>query len=67
VNTPNGTYCLAGDNAFFFENIDENIAPGHVYSRGDWFSSMARARQLCDRMLPSHDPRLFENGGTVFM
>lgn len=66
VDTSAGTYCLPGDNAFLYENIEHGISPGHVYSRGDWFASMAKARQLSDRMLPSHDPLLFKNGPAVF-
>jgi glyoxylase-like metal-dependent hydrolase (beta-lactamase superfamily II) len=67
VDTPGGTYCLAGDNAFLYENIEHTIAPGHVYSRADWFTSMSKARQLSDRILPSHDPLLFERDVAPFM
>jgi N-acyl homoserine lactone hydrolase len=66
VDTEDGVYCLAGDNAFYFENIEKNIPVGHLYSRADWFSSMLKARQASDRILPSHDPLLFKKKPAVF-
>ncbi len=66
VDTIEGTYCLAGDNAFYFENIEKNIPVGHIYSRADWYSAMTKARQLCDCILPSHDPLLFKKRPAVF-
>jgi glyoxylase-like metal-dependent hydrolase (beta-lactamase superfamily II) len=66
VDTKTGIFCLAGDNAFFYENIEKNIPVGHLYSRADWFSSMMKVRSLCDYILPSHDPLLFEKSPAVF-
>ena len=66
VDTEKGVYCLAGDNAFYYENINKNIAVGHLYSRADWFSSMLKARQASDSILPSHDPLLFKTRPAVF-
>ena len=47
-------------------NIDKNIPGGRLYSRADWFSSMLKARQVSDRILPSHDPLLFKKKPAVF-
>lgn len=66
VDTKTGIFCLAGDNAFFYENIEKNIPVGHLYSRADWFSSMMKVRSLCDHILPSHDPLLFKKSPAVF-
>jgi N-acyl homoserine lactone hydrolase len=66
VDTQQGVFCLAGDNAFFYENIRDGIPVGHLYSRADWFSSMSRAQQSSDHMLPSHDPLLFGTRPAVF-
>jgi len=66
VNTPEGVYCLAGDNVMLYENIEKNIPVGHIYSRGDWFSSIRKMRALSDHILPSHDPALFESTPAFF-
>jgi glyoxylase-like metal-dependent hydrolase (beta-lactamase superfamily II) len=59
VDTAGGRIGLAGDNMFFFENLEKNLPVGHLYSRASWFESMDRLRALTDRILPSHDPLLF--------
>jgi glyoxylase-like metal-dependent hydrolase (beta-lactamase superfamily II) len=66
VDTENGVYCLTGDNAFYYENIEKNLPVGHLYSRADWFSSIMRARQLADHFIPSHDPEIFTKKPAVF-
>lgn len=66
ISTTAGIYCLAGDNVFFYENVEKYIPVGHIYSRAYWFESMNRIRNLADHILPSHDPRIFEKKPTVF-
>jgi glyoxylase-like metal-dependent hydrolase (beta-lactamase superfamily II) len=66
ISTTEGTYCLAGDNVFFYENIEKNIPVGHIYSRADWFTSMNRIKRLADYILPSHDPRIFDKKPAIF-
>jgi glyoxylase-like metal-dependent hydrolase (beta-lactamase superfamily II) len=61
VDTSNGVYCIAGDNAFFYENVEKNLPVGALSSRLDWFSSMERMRRLSDHIIPSHEPLLFES------
>jgi len=66
VNTSGGTYALAGDNVFFYENVEENIPPGHIYSRADWFYSMERVKSRADHIVPSHDMLVFRKKPAVF-
>jgi N-acyl homoserine lactone hydrolase len=66
VNTEKGVYCLTGDNAFYYENIELNLPVGHLYSRADWFSSMMKARKFADYFMPSHDPAIFTKRPAVF-
>ncbi len=66
VDTARGTYCIAGDNAFFYENIEKNIPVGHLSSRIDWFSSMEKMRRLSGHIIPCHDDRIFAKNPAVF-
>jgi hypothetical protein len=61
-----GILGLAGDNVFFFEDLESNLPVGHLYSRAAWFESMDRLRSLADRILPSHDPLLFRRDPSVY-
>jgi glyoxylase-like metal-dependent hydrolase (beta-lactamase superfamily II) len=66
VRTSGGRIGLAGDNVFFFENLEKNLPVGHRYSRASWFESMDRLRALTDLILPSHDPLLFRRDPPVY-
>ncbi len=66
IDTVGGIYCIAGDNAFFYENIEKNIPVGHLSSRIDWFSSMEKIRRMSDLIIPCHDSRIFERKPAVF-
>lgn len=59
VDTEDGVYCIAGDEVFFYENIEKNIPVGAISSRIDWFSSMDKMRKMSDHIIPCHEPELF--------
>jgi N-acyl homoserine lactone hydrolase len=66
VETSGGVYAIPGDNVFFYENIENNIPCGHIYSRADWFSSMKKVRSMSDYIIPSHENLLFRETPAVF-
>ncbi len=66
VDTVGGVYAIPGDNVFLYENIEQNIPCGHIYSRADWFSSMDKVRRMADHIIPSHDQLVFRTSPAVF-
>ncbi|MBI4245055.1 MAG: N-acyl homoserine lactonase family protein, partial [Planctomycetes bacterium] len=60
VDTGKGLYCIAGDTAFFYENIEKNIPIGATSSRLDWFSSMEKMKKMSDYIIPGHEPEIFK-------
>ena len=63
VNTAAGCAVIAGDAAFTYRNIDEDIPPGFNWNLEECFSSMARIRRRADFVLPGHDALVFIRHG----
>lgn len=51
---------IASDHFPLYDNIEDNIPTGILGSLADWYAASARARELCDTILPGHDPRVLE-------
>lgn len=60
VRTATANILLGSDHFPLFENIEGNIPTGIVQSLPDWYAASARARSLCDYILPGHDSRVLE-------
>jgi len=63
VNVKSGKACIAGDCAFFYRNLDEDIGPGFNCNLIDALLSLRKLRQLKEKgviILPGHDPAIFE-------
>ncbi len=60
VETVAGRYCVAGDAVMWLENVERRVPPGIHVSTLDCMESISRIQRAADRILPSHDPRLFE-------
>ena len=59
VDTSSGRYCIAGDAAMHFENLEKRIPPGFHTSVVECMASLERIAREADRVLPSHEPTLF--------
>ena len=62
VRTANRRILIGSDHFPLFDNITGNIPTGIVQSLPDWYEASARARSLCDFILPGHDGRVLERG-----
>lgn len=65
VKTRQGVYCIAGDTVPRMENWEGNAKQRHIPSALvtdtiAYYKSFQRMEQLADRVLPSHDPRAFD-------
>jgi glyoxylase-like metal-dependent hydrolase (beta-lactamase superfamily II) len=63
VNTAAGCAVLAGDAAFTYRNLEEDIPPGFNWNLEECFASMARIRRRADFVLPGHDALVFIRHG----
>ena len=64
VDTEKGKACIAGDVAFFYRNLDEDIGPGFNCNLIDALLSLRKLRDLREEgviILPGHDPAIFEH------
>jgi len=66
VDTSSGRYCIAGDAAMHFENLEKRIPPGFHTSVVECMASLERIAREADRVLPSHEPTLFARQPTRF-
>ena len=55
VQTPHGSFCIAGDAAMTYENMDRDLPPGYHVNVDDSMDSMDTIRREADHVLPSHD------------
>lgn len=55
VQTAHGSFCIAGDAAMTYENIDRDLPPGFHVNVDDSMESMDTIRREADYVLPSHD------------
>lgn len=55
VRTDKSHILIGSDHFPLFDNIADNIPTGIVQSLPDWYAASARARSLCDFILPGHD------------
>jgi len=60
VDTAHGRYCIAGDAVMWHENMEKRIPPGVHTSVIDCMMSLERIAREADRVLPSHEPKVFE-------
>lgn len=65
VDTPGGPLCLAGDLIMVAENFDDELPVGLHTDLDAWYESHAKVRSRTDRVVPSHDLRLFSDGDPV--
>ncbi|HHY50894.1 MAG TPA: N-acyl homoserine lactonase family protein, partial [Alphaproteobacteria bacterium] len=57
---PDRRILIGSDHYPLYDNIEHNIPTGIVQSLPDWYAASARARTLCDTILPGHDGRVLE-------
>lgn len=60
VATGAGRMLIGSDHFPLYDNIEKNIPTGIVQNLADWYAASARARSLCDSILPGHDGRVLE-------
>jgi glyoxylase-like metal-dependent hydrolase (beta-lactamase superfamily II) len=65
VDTAHGRLALAGDLVMVHENFDEEVPVGLHTDLDAWYRSMEKLKGLTDRAVPSHDMRVFADGGVV--
>jgi N-acyl homoserine lactone hydrolase len=65
VETAGGRLALAGDLVMVRENFEDEIPVGLHTDLDAWYQSVAKLRNLTDRVIPSHDMRVFETGDAV--
>ena len=65
VTTERGVLGLLGDNVMVEENWAANIPVGLHTDLDAWYRSLARARGAVDRVVPSHDLRVFDGDQLV--
>lgn len=65
VDTGQGRYCIAGDAVMSYENFDDDIPPGFHVDVDESMAAMDLLRQRADRVLPSHDYKVFGGGRVV--
>ena len=58
IRTAERRLLIGSDHFPLFDNIEDNIPTGIVQSLPDWYAASARARALCDLILPGHDGRV---------
>ncbi len=63
VDTPHGSFCIAGDTISLYDNIDRDVPSGFHVNVDESVDSMDRLRALADHLLPSHDYGLFDEPG----
>jgi glyoxylase-like metal-dependent hydrolase (beta-lactamase superfamily II) len=66
VNTINGRYLIASDCLGLFENwtgsgIHKHIPSGIHYNLADYYKTFEKMEQICDHVLPGHEPLVFEH------
>ncbi len=59
VETAGGRYCITGDAAMWYENLERQIPPGVHTSMIECMASMARIVREADHVLPAHEPKVF--------
>jgi len=60
VNTREGKYLIASDHIPLYENYEKGIPSGIHTNLDEWYASLAKARRLCDAIIPGHDMRVME-------
>ncbi len=63
VQTEQGKVAIAGDVAFTYRNLAEDIPIGLATSIEECFAAMARLRRAADIVLPGHDPLVLSRYG----
>jgi glyoxylase-like metal-dependent hydrolase (beta-lactamase superfamily II) len=62
ADTPQGTFCIAGDAISTYQNLDDDLPPGFHVNVDDAVDTMDRLRTIADHFLPSHDYGVFTDG-----
>ena len=62
VDTPMGSFCIAGDAISTYANIEQDIPPGFHVNVDDAVDTMDRLRATADHFLPSHDYGVLTGG-----
>jgi len=65
IATDQGPLGLLGDNVMVAENWASNVPVGLHTDLDAWYRSMAKARAVVERVVPSHDMRVFAGGQPV--
>ncbi len=62
VDTPDGSFGIAGDAISSYRNIDQDLPPGYHVDVDESMDTMDRLRAQADFLLPSHDYAVFSDG-----
>ena len=62
VDTPHGTFAIAGDAVMAYANVEDDVPPGFHTSVDDAVESIDRLAGLADSLLPAHDYGVFTDG-----
>jgi N-acyl homoserine lactone hydrolase len=65
VDTAGDALALAGDLVMVEENFAQEVPVGLHTSVDDWYVSLSKLKGLTDRVVPSHDMRVFSSGDSI--
>jgi N-acyl homoserine lactone hydrolase len=65
VGSGTDSLALAGDLIMVEENFADEVPVGLHTSVDDWYVSVSKLKGLTDRVVPSHDMRVFANGDSI--